>query len=612
MRADAKPEGLRQAMSWLHTWSSLVLGWLLFAVFLLGTVSFLRLEFDEWMRPELQHSRAAQATQAQLLEVALAHLHQQAPTSANWTVSLPGDRQSMLAVSWRKPPEPGAAPGGRPVTVTHYLQADTGQVITPRETRGGGFLYRFHFELYAMPRIWARWIVSIATAAMLVAIISGVITHKKIFSDFFTFRPKKGQRSWLDAHNASAVLSLPFHFVITLSGLLLLMNMLLPWTAQYVYEGQGQQFLAELRGQTPPQPASNAQNPARQGEGAARGSQGQGQGQNSSRRTAEQAQPSAPAPTVSAAMVTPLLEHAAAQWGPGQVARIIIDAPNTARTSIELRQETGETLSQRGAPLALRWRLDPSGEPQLQTPKEATPPSFIRATYNILTATHLGRFAEPAVRWLLVIAGLSGVFMVASGMVLWVVKRLPQRAKEGRTPRGHRLVEILNVAAIAGLPLAMAAYMGANRLLPVEMAARADAEIRVFFLVWLAALAHAAIRPHRSAWREQMLAAAAAFGALPIVGAVTGGVALPLALIRGQWGPASVDVFCLLLAASCAVVVWWLDRAKPAVKSAMKPAVKAAAKASPKPVAKPTTKAVVQAAASSATPTITTMQESQA
>ncbi len=74
------------------------------------------------------------------------------------------------------------------------VDAQTGQEIKARETRGGGFLYRFHFELYGMPRIWGRWIVGIATLFMFVAIISGIITHKKIFKDFFTFRPAKGQQ----------------------------------------------------------------------------------------------------------------------------------------------------------------------------------------------------------------------------------------------------------------------------------------------------------------------------------------------------------------------------------------------------------------------------------
>lgn len=60
---------------------------------------------------------------------------------------------------------------------------------------------------------------------MLVAIVSGVITHKKIFTDFFTLRCGKGQRSWLDAHDVTAVLALPFHLMITYTGLLSLASL---------------------------------------------------------------------------------------------------------------------------------------------------------------------------------------------------------------------------------------------------------------------------------------------------------------------------------------------------------------------------------------------------
>ncbi len=55
--------------------------------------------------------------------------------------------------------------------------------------------------------------------AMLVALMSGIIIHKRIFKDFFTFRPGKGQRSWLDGHNAVAVLTLPFQFMIAITGI---------------------------------------------------------------------------------------------------------------------------------------------------------------------------------------------------------------------------------------------------------------------------------------------------------------------------------------------------------------------------------------------------------
>ena len=65
MRIDGKPEGLRQSMAWLHTWSGLLLGWLLYAVFFTGTLSFFRDEIDDWMRPEL-HRSVSNAETAQL------------------------------------------------------------------------------------------------------------------------------------------------------------------------------------------------------------------------------------------------------------------------------------------------------------------------------------------------------------------------------------------------------------------------------------------------------------------------------------------------------------------------------------------------------------------
>ena len=90
--------------------------------------------------------------------------------------------------------------------------------VTSRETLGGDFFYRFHFQFHYMPVVWGRWLAGAAAMFMLVAIVSGVITHKKIFVDFFTFRWGKGQRSWLDAHNALSVFGLPFHLMITYTG----------------------------------------------------------------------------------------------------------------------------------------------------------------------------------------------------------------------------------------------------------------------------------------------------------------------------------------------------------------------------------------------------------
>ena len=79
-KAPNDREGFRQAMSWLHTWAGLVLGWLLFAIFLTGTLSFFRNELNLWTHPELHGlPTTAAGTETNTAEKALAALHRKVP-----------------------------------------------------------------------------------------------------------------------------------------------------------------------------------------------------------------------------------------------------------------------------------------------------------------------------------------------------------------------------------------------------------------------------------------------------------------------------------------------------------------------------------------------------
>jgi uncharacterized iron-regulated membrane protein len=172
-------------MSWLHTWSSLILGWLLYAIFVTGTLSFFQNEISIWMKPEL-HQSLNNHNPVQQTELALNYLQEHAPNASAWTINLPNDRQTTLELSW---PKQGSGGENRRGGERRTLDAVTGEEIHARKHKVEVF-YIVSTLNYAMPRTWARWIVGIATMFMLVAIISGIITHK-IFKDFFTFRPKK-------------------------------------------------------------------------------------------------------------------------------------------------------------------------------------------------------------------------------------------------------------------------------------------------------------------------------------------------------------------------------------------------------------------------------------
>ncbi|WP_180083041.1 PepSY domain-containing protein [Acinetobacter sp. YH12102] len=543
MRVDAKQEGPRQSMSWLHTWASLILGWLLYAIFLTGTLSFFQNEISIWMKPEF-HQSVPQKSQIEQTRVALAYLQQHHPDAGSWAIQLPNSRQNTTILNIRGAGEdPRARRGGTRLTI----DSATGEVLQARETRGGSFLYRFHFELYGLPRIWARWIVGIATLLMLVAIISGVITHKKIFKDFFTFRPGKGQRSWLDAHNATAVFALPFHIMITFSGLLLLLFTLMPWGVSQIYENRGA-FLQDQRKsliQDNSVQAESGDSDQRRlrGEGESRSERGDMSARSEARRSRGDAPPARPAPL---ADLAPILAAAEKQWKNNPVATINIIQPNTAKAEIELRALNGVSLAYRNVYPSLAFN-GVTGElkPDQTTLKT---PSVANGIYNVFTTLHEARGVDLALRWLLFMSGVVGTFMIATGLILWCVKRAPQQQKQGYKSFGYRLVEVTNIAAIIGLPIACAAYFYANRFIPADMDMRLNWEIRSFFIVWLLTLIYAIIRSNRQAWLELLVLATVAFALLPIINFLTGGQTIWNTVLNAQWMIASFDLAMWVLA----------------------------------------------------------------
>ena len=250
--------GIRQTMSSLHTWAGLLLGWVLYAMFLTGTVSYFKDELSQWMRPELPRLSQIpdQTAVAQRLADELGNL---APGTSQWSIRLPDERNNSVYAFWRTTPR---NPGQRGFGEGNFDPA-TGQRVTSRDTLGGEFFFRFHFQFHYMPVVWGRWLAGAAAMFMLVAIVSGVITHKKIFVDFFTFRWGKRQRSWLDAHNSLSVFGLPFHFMITYTGLVTLMALYMPWGEQVAFKtpAERQQLSAELSAFIQPGKASGQKLP---------------------------------------------------------------------------------------------------------------------------------------------------------------------------------------------------------------------------------------------------------------------------------------------------------------------------------------------------------------
>ena len=175
-------------MVWLHSWLGLTAGWILYFVFLTGTTGYLHFEISRWMRPELPLVSGITAP-AETLTAAQRYLSEHAAGADFWVISFPGHRGSEeLAVSWRS--QRSASMGGGDV-VQATLNPLTGERVErrPRSTGGGTTLYIMHYALHYISRDKGTLIVGAAAMTMLVAILSGIVAHKKSSARSSPFGP---------------------------------------------------------------------------------------------------------------------------------------------------------------------------------------------------------------------------------------------------------------------------------------------------------------------------------------------------------------------------------------------------------------------------------------
>jgi len=158
--------------------------------------------------------------------------------------------------------------------------------------------------------------------------------------------------------------------------------------------------------------------------------------------------------------------------------------------------------------------------------------------------------------------------MMATGAILFVVKRRAKPLGEfgSATAAVYRLIEGLNVAAVAGLAVACISFLWANRLVPQGLPHRDDWELVVFFGLWALAVLHAWVRPPAAAWREQLGVLALLCLGLPVLNFMTTGDYLAAHFRDGDWESAGVELFVLATGIAAAAVVRRLHRA-PAAQS---------------------------------------------
>jgi uncharacterized iron-regulated membrane protein len=393
-------EHFRQSMAWLHTWTGLTAGWVMFFVFVTGTAAFFCDEITRWMQPELPLRTERQyPPTAEMAEMAVDFLARQREPADQWIIDFPTDGrrignlghhhgntglrgyQSFLKVRW-------GAGGER-------LDPVTGDILIPPETRateGGQALLDLHCFLHYMDARTGLQIVGIFAMLMFVALVTGLIVHKRVFKDFFTFRPNKGVRSWLDAHHAFGIIALPFLLMIVYSGLALNLHGYMPAPEVVMPD--------EEKPREFPPPVVRPKVP-----------------------------------------MAEIVGKAEKVLGIGEIGEICIGRAG-GKLRIEVYRHWG-TQFPLGTPENILFFDGDTGERLHGVYTHGQAPAWKALWY--LAGLHSIWFAGANLRWLYFISGLVGCALIATGLILWTARRRARHEMEavetGQPAFGFQLVE---------------------------------------------------------------------------------------------------------------------------------------------------------------------------
>ena len=516
----------RLSMAWLHTWFGLVFGYLLIVVFFFGALSVFDREIDRWAMPQTRFAPQPMPSFDTMLAPIFARITPEAHELEEARERVGGPLPDTLpTLNWsaytthRDPVLSLFAEFAVPNPHDPDDHVHGHATIDPRSGRllpddrlkiGSEFFYPMHYGLNLTWKDLGYWIVGLAALAMLAALVSGVVIHRRIFREFFTFRPRKHlQRSVLDLHNLTGVVALPFHFFFALTGLTIFAGMYLPVSETMLKPQAEAAAIADAQAKGLPFKPAGVR---------------------------------APLASVDA-MVVEAKRRWAVRGMPGEVGFLVVNHVGDRNSYVTLYRAGSDRVTLVGQAIHFDG---PSGRVLHEEP----PPTPVQSVNDFLTGLHLQHFEHWLLRWLYVMGGLAGAVCIATGFLFFVEKRKRQHAKAGLG--GARWADAMAVASVAGMLVAALAMLVANRLLPDTLPRRGQWEMAAFWAAWGLSFVHAAWRsaPVRQArlspaWREQCVAIAVLAYAAVLLNWTSTGDHLLKTLAEPDWPVAGVDLALL-------------------------------------------------------------------
>lgn len=206
----------------LHSWSGVILGFLLFVICFTGSVAmFARDEVKSWENPALR--LAVAETPLEMTE-----------TLDNW-VSTKSQGQEIAFLRFLYPSVHSPVyiadmdvrlEDGTPLEFKAMWDTENGEPVQIKKDGFSYWLLEFHRNLmfpdFLGGKFAGRIFVGLTGVMLLLTLISGIIAHTKITQEFFTLRYWRSVRlMWQDTHKVIGLWTAPFSAIIGFTGIAL-------------------------------------------------------------------------------------------------------------------------------------------------------------------------------------------------------------------------------------------------------------------------------------------------------------------------------------------------------------------------------------------------------
>jgi len=199
------PADFVRAMLAGHSALGLAFAALIYLVCFSGSIAVFTQEYTRWEQPA---GPVLQQTTPQAVDKAFRQALTHNPTAHDLLIQLPEAVRPRLTVH---------LDDANKAERTFVADA-SGAVVGELKTPWTEFQAELHTVLH-LPRAWGGFVVGLTGVALLSSLVSGVLSHPRVFKDAFAFRWGGSKRlQEADLHNRISVWGLPFHLVVSLTG----------------------------------------------------------------------------------------------------------------------------------------------------------------------------------------------------------------------------------------------------------------------------------------------------------------------------------------------------------------------------------------------------------